>query len=47
MVIGSYAYKPIICINTGKRYESIAEAARELNLLRACISSVVNKKVKR
>lgn len=39
-------YKPIICLNTGKRYESLAKAAKELNVHVCNISRVLHNKVK-
>lgn len=39
--------KPIICVETGKEYNSISEAARELNTTTTMISRVVNGKRKK
>ncbi|MBQ9479747.1 MAG: GIY-YIG nuclease family protein [Selenomonadaceae bacterium] len=38
--------RPILCIETGKSYESIAEAARQTGLLASTLSEVCNGKIK-
>lgn len=41
-----YIKKPIICLSSGKFYNSITEASKELNILRAHIRMVLNGKIR-
>jgi len=40
-------YKPVICVNTGEKFESIKAAAEYFSIFRGCIENICNKKAKK